>query len=1127
MEVPAGLSAGKESSALPAAAALPNESQPTPATPVQITVLKAQDLKTIKSDVSVTLVRAEYNGVILGDSSKTDVLPDGTANYNFMTSFECSPDGPNSLDDIAQKPVLLTVIEVLQREQRQKEKTVPLGQAVVDLLPLLQGQCSFKVSAPLYAVPTSPLESLHPEAKGGLEVTVCTKEPLLSAAQLSNGNLLSVTLEAAYSVPEAFAATGPLQNYMACLQVPAAGEKEFPLLFKNGILKLAGEKEPLPRPKKWPLANIMAPGALSIPNSFIVGGPYEDEDGELNKREDREFRIQAESTKRIVWDMERRCYLDPAAVVILQKRIAECRYWPVEVCGMSVASSSKGKTSKADKGDEDKQIFFHGVAYVNMVPLLCPGVKQIRGAFRVFTYQDSEVFEKTKCQHSVFRDLRTQLSLTKEGSWTPGISTPLSRAVPSKTRKEDKEKITKDKDSNRRMSNAPKIQLSDATVEAENVTYLSLDGQQYIEAGTFLVMDIKLDKALVPKRLQEELTRRVKQMIPPRPPLPPRTAGAKKAVEDYHNHVTSIAVAILSEYHELFGKQLPDQGAIDHQTLEEQKRQLNFELNSSGKYFAFKEQLKYAVVKIVREKYLKTTAFETQEQFQSFLSELYVYLMDEMHIALNQLLSEEAASPAPPSRTTEEQLWLFAREAEVNKDYKLASLYHQQRVAQDQRNIQHWLDYGAFCLLLEETTKAQECFQQALSLDPHHTQSLLLCGIVAVMLEHYEEAEIFFEDACCLEPSSIVAWTLSGLFYELQNNNIQAEMAFREAKKLLQAQLAKERSIPEAAEGEEGKKHISAGCVRSPSPGPGERLPERVPDGSADKLSEVVEPALVCVAPEEEVTALEAALKAPSPVSGLSQPPCTIFMKAVEFLMKVNAVQFVHRALAHELLSLQGGPSCAYYLALAQTYLLKEDLSKCEECLCEAIRIDYMNPNVWAQKGHLCYLKRDFGEAKECYERTISFVEDAADMHFVYLRLGSIYLEEKEYGRAKQTYLLACKNSASCLTWLGVGIACYRLEEMVEAEDALSEANALSNTNAEVWGYLALICLQGGRQLEAEQCYKYTVKLGLRNDALLREIRAAQQRLGFGNPGPLSTPSGKGPPRRSRPTPARRDPRST
>lgn len=44
-----------------------------------------------------------------------------------------------------------------------------------------------------------------------------------------------------------------------------------------------------------------------------------------------------------------------------------------------------------------------------------------------------------------------QLSLTKEGPWTPGTSTPFSRAVPSKTQKEDKEKTTKDKDSNRRV----------------------------------------------------------------------------------------------------------------------------------------------------------------------------------------------------------------------------------------------------------------------------------------------------------------------------------------------------------------------------------------------------------------------------------------------------------------------------------------------------------------------------------------------------------------------------------------------------------------------------------------------------------------------------------------------------
>uniref|UniRef100_A0A8B9ZLX9 Cilia and flagella associated protein 70 n=1 Tax=Anas platyrhynchos TaxID=8839 RepID=A0A8B9ZLX9_ANAPL len=850
--------------------------------------------KSIRSDTSSTLVRVEYNGVILGDSSTIQVLPNGTANYNFTTGFEYSPDGPNSLVDIAQKPVLLTVIEASQKQKKQKEeKVLPLGQAVVDLLPLLQEQ-------KVIIVGLLALFLLVPQC--GLEVTVHTEKPLLSVSQLSNGNFLSVTLEAAYSVPDTFLPTGPLQNYMACLQVPAVGEKEVPLLFQNGILKPAGEKEPLPRPKKWSLTNIMAPGALNIPNSFIFGGSYEDEDGELNKTQDKEFRIQAESTKRIVWDTERRCYLDPAAVLILQKRIAECQYWPVEVCRMPVVSSSKGKTSKADKGDEDRQIFSHGVAYVNMLPLLCPGVQRIRGAFRVFTYQDSEVLEKVRTGRTV--------SLTKDRPCTPGISSPLSRAVPNKAQREEKEKSTKEREFNRRVR----------SIEA-------LCNMQYAEAGTFLVMEIKLDKALVPKRLREELTKRVKEMIPPRPPLPPRTEGAKKAVEDYHSQVTSIAVAILSEYHDLFGKQLPDQGAIDHQTLEEQKRLLNFELNSSGKYFAFKEQLKYAVVKIVREKYLKTTAFETQEEFQAFLSELYVYLVDQMHVALNQV------GKNPGTCLVSWQLWLFAHEAEGNKDYKLAALYHQQ--VKEPPSPPYWLDYGAFCLLLEDNTKAQECFREALSLDPHHVRSLLLCGIVAVVLQHYEEAEIFFEDACCLEPSNVVAWTLSGLFYELQNNNIQAEMAFREAKKQLQAQLRQGEDLP-APNGWWGF-HSRGGSGR---------------------LSQ------------------QAARGAGGACPGLPR-----------HLRK----RLRHRRQG----TLQGRRSAT--------------------------------------------------------ERTISFVADAADMHFVYLRLGSIYLEEKEYGKAKQTYLQACKSSPSCLTWLGVGIACYRLEEMGEAEDALSEANALNNRNAEVW----------------------------------------------------------------------------
>lgn len=45
----------------------------------------------------------------------------------------------------------------------------------------------------------------------------------------------------------------------------------------------------------------------------------------------------------------------------------------------------------------------------------------------------------------------------------------------------------------------------------------------------------------------------------------------------------------------------------------------------------------YSVVRIVREKMLRTEAFTDAEQLQAFLSQLYVFLVDEMHKALNKV----------------------------------------------------------------------------------------------------------------------------------------------------------------------------------------------------------------------------------------------------------------------------------------------------------------------------------------------------------------------------------------------------------------------------------------------------------------------------------------------------------
>jgi Flp pilus assembly protein TadD len=63
------------------------------------------------------------------------------------------------------------------------------------------------------------------------------------------------------------------------------------------------------------------------------------------------------------------------------------------------------------------------------------------------------------------------------------------------------------------------------------------------------------------------------------------------------------------------------------------------------------------------------------------------------------------------------------------------------------------------------------------------------------------------------------------------------------------------------------------------------------------------------------------------------------------------------------------------------------------------------------------------------------------------------------------------------------------LDELENAFDALSEANILNNHDPVIWAYLTLVCSKTSRLAEAEQAYKFTLKVDLKDDTLLREIQ--------------------------------------
>ena len=97
--------------------------------------------------------------------------------------------------------------------------------------------------------------------------------------------------------------------------------------------------------------------------------------------------------------------------------IALNRYLPFEIVRTVDSNTLKLKTK-----EDESSYTYHGIAYVDLAPLLYPGVKSIHGAYFIHPYTESEALQKLKRKGVLNEDVVKKMIMAESSISSLGLS---------------------------------------------------------------------------------------------------------------------------------------------------------------------------------------------------------------------------------------------------------------------------------------------------------------------------------------------------------------------------------------------------------------------------------------------------------------------------------------------------------------------------------------------------------------------------------------------------------------------------------------------------------------------------------------------------------------------------------
>ena len=495
--------------------------------------------------------------------------------------------------------------------------------------------------------------------------------------------------------------------------------------------------------------------------------------------------------------------------------------------------------------------------------------------------------------------------------------------------------------------------------------------------------------------------------------------------EEFRQKCQEIVQGLSEQYQTMF----PGTSAngLSEDEASKRKKDLVFDLNTSGKYLQLKDSLRESVVRIVKEKY-RRTGHMTHEELQGIYNDVYMYLVDEMHLALAGLFEPKAeATTALPDKARLHDLQNLADEYEVMGLLESAEKCHQERVLVKD-NAQLWSDYGSFCMRKGDLGRAEECFRESISLNPDHMDSLLSL-------------------ACLLMTTGL-----------LPNGDV---VHFEHAEVLVQSALEQ----LEKADHDHSQKGLIWGLLTLvySLAGDSKAMERRSSEWTAKAVAEEPAEEGEASAPFRYAAVRFLDLKLPELAS-----------RALEYHSKVGGEEdkefFLCKARASMMYSTESRRMDAMDALNSAAALSKRgDVSHL-----------VLNAQLQHKMGH-------FQAAAERMLEAIDVRPQNCPLE-VYLNCGQILLDRSEPAKALDIYTKACAIRPCASTWLGVGRAYYQQGDYDRADLALREANICNNHDARVWGWLAVLAATQGRFEECETAARWAYKEGLQDASILAEI---------------------------------------